>query len=793
MSYNFKKNKIINGLPFICFININASDATGGIIKSIANQIKLKVDDIEYVLDKDVPIFESADATINLDEILFSSKYKKSGDSSSTEYNQQPLNGKTLNEHFKIISSELNGYTFTNPKYEEGLKKIKTNNLGSNTLTILVESCYNLKSGSQLSDGVNTISIDGTKLDFHYINEIQDYNTLINNCIKHYFKEKIFGNSEGFLDSKKIEDIDYSRIFISKINDTQINGDLTNENISLIKETIKNQEILNITFSPYYYYKNITDVNITLSNDLKKIRKLKIDPNILNNFNSKIAKLTKKLDTETIKNFIKDAAGVTDDNIIEIAEVTDITDKKFDNIVITKDEGNKFSELMTGTIKFFFDNSKLTSLDKDEGSNKYQDKIDITFGTKCDDLNNLSVSTDTTKANIEDALKIYFGSIDNSGNSKYEIIYNSGIESNKVSGDFVITVNIKDEIDNFTKKKETDEQNVNVEFVIDNNEENKYKLVDGLNNTYVKTFKKDLNYDSFITALETHLGKTTGTLAGAIKGVKYNNGSSDIEWNSTNSNTIESLSIKKVTITLTKQEKGTFVEKIVSPLPENVTFTLNVSIPKGYNLRNNLTSQLQVTVVKTGLKCNVLKNEIKKTVTDGNFVIKKGNIVVNDNAIIGTETSDLTAYSIELTNNSSFIEEVTQPQPQQQNNNVTFTLNVSIPKGYKFRANSTNRVQIVVVKNGLTGKVLKDEIVKTFDDVKFTIKKGTTVISDGDTIGTETSDLNAYYVELLNDSKFIEKVEKQPKEGNEQGEETQVQQEKGKKPCSGKSANYKKK
>ena len=190
-------------------------------------------------------------------------------------------------------------------------------------------------------------------------------------------------------------------------------------------------------------------------------------------------------------------------------------------------------------------------------------------------------------------------------------------------------------------------------------------------------------------------------------------------------------------------------------------------------------------------KVNVLKNEIKKTVTDGNFVIKKGNIVVNDNDIIGTETSDLTAYSIELTNNSSFIEEVTQPQPQPQNNNVTFTLNVSIPKGYKFRANSTNRVQIVVVKNGLTGKVLKDEIVKTFDDVKFTIKKGTTVISDGDTIGTETSDLNAYYVELLNDSKFIEKVEKQPKEGNEQGEETQVQQEKGKKPCSGKSANCK--
>ena len=67
------------------------------------------------------------------------------------------------------------------------------------------------------------------------------------------------------------------------------------------------------------------------------------------------------------------------------------------------------------------------------------------------------------------------------------------------------------------------------------------------------------------------------------------------------------------------------------------------------------------------------------------------------------------------------------------------------------------------------GKVLKDEIVKTFDDVKFTIKKGTTVISDGDTIGTETSDLNAYYVELLNDSKFIEAVKKDDnKDGNDE-------------------------
>jgi len=671
-----KKYGIIKGLPFVCLANINGMEATEN-VKSTDGQILLVVDDETFTLKKDIEIFkDKTTATLELDTILGSKEYKKDDDT----FNIEPLDSKKLNEHYKIVSYKIkDSEEKTGESVETDLRGIKFDNLKDESLTIKVESLYKLEEGSLLTDGSNNIPIKEKVFLFSDLKGINDLNTL-KNVIEKNCKDAESGDGKGegkkdFL-NLKIEDDKLGNFYVSKyqikdgVKDVA-DGNLINDNIKAIIEEIKTNKKLILTFSPYVKYV-FTEGNFDLSGDLKKIRKLKVSTEFLNELNDKTNKLTKKNKKSEILVLMKACTCVGSNIAIDVEH-----DNVIENVdgglklEITADPEGKLSEVMKGTIKFQIEDGKPIQYDSFDGKD-----IDVTFGEeiKKGDGGYTKIDTTINQTAFKKEIAKYLGGIDAAGD-KYSIDFTSNFgtsDTDTATDGFVVTITFKGIVPGFTKEKDKNTVNINIKLDIYDNVSGNFQLQDGLQQEYKsQAFDKKLDYNGFITALETILKKDTGTLAGAIKEVTYNNGTDNVKWESTKGKTIEELVIKEVTVTLSQQDNGTYVKKKASEIPpknDTVKFKLGVTTSvNGYKVKAG-NETLDVEVAKAGLDYSKLFSAIQTQIGDNKFKIKKGNKIIGASDTISTEQSDLTAYSIELTAGSKFLEAVKNDDKKDEKN-----------------------------------------------------------------------------------------------------------------------------
>jgi len=641
-----KKYGIVKCLPFICFANINAEAFESG-----EDQIKVVVDNETYVLAEGCKINNDINANININADILA--FKNSWDNGEDDdYNLNLPGNLKDNEKYKLVSYILNGIE---EKDITKLSSIQYKNIKS-SLTLNFESIYKIADDSKLSDGKNEIDISGTPILYSELKELSTVKKL-EEFIKAKFQEKVFGDIvEGCLKNIKIENIDFDKFFIEECKDF---GELDDSAVSTkVTKKIKKGEPLEITFKPYFKY---TIEDIKLSEELAKKRKLKDNlVDVKKIFNEKYGKLVGKISLEDIQNFIKDHSNEKFKKI-EIANANDDNDKEPDelkSIEVTSDEGNIVSDVMKGTIKFTYDNTKLKPLNKGTGSNKFVEKIDFKFSipNKIFDKE-LSIFTTTTKDNIIASIKKYLGVADD---NMYEVTYNKGFDDKRVTGDFKITVKLKDIIPNFTAELDKADINVQVKFKIENDDDN-YELSCPSDKNF--TLINVNVYDDFITVLKGELKN----IDNEIKEVKI--GTTNIVWSSDTEKTkqlqtfLTNLADKviEVTVTLNKSDNGTYVKKKATPpseppAEEKTKYTLKVSCVQGYKLKDSTIKTVDVTLENSKLTANELYAKVKQALdNDDNFIIKKGNNKVeNDNNNLENNPN---AYSVEILQGSSLIEE----------------------------------------------------------------------------------------------------------------------------------------
>ena len=635
-----KKYGIVKCLPFVCFANINAGEA----FISGKDQIKFIVNGEEYVLQEGVKILEDNKEEITLEKLLKESENNITVDSIKDQI--LPLVIEDINDGtFKLINFKIGGNIVSNDLGD--LNNVKGIDVVSKDLIITFEGVYKLEEGSKLSDGKNELDIKGKEIldsELRPIDTVEKFFIFINNK---FAEDKFTSNGKSCLSGKKGAEIDKNKFFISKfIENVFFDNRPFQDYIIYIKNMMRMKFKLTLEISPYINYEI---ENIKLSDELAKTRITNVAA--INNFKSTdlLKKQLKKLTYIEIESIINNSINPIsveinkqDENEIEEGNVS---------LEITEDDYNKFSDPMKGTIKFKIKDSKKSELTFEDG--KGSDLL-IKFGDKINSSSDKVVNTEMTQEEFKAELKTLFNVVDD---TNYDVAFtNFNNTGNKAKNGFDVTVKFKNIVNGFTKKLDKTEMNVTVNLVIDDNSANQYELVNGLTATSAIAFKRALDYNNFITELEKKLGKGTGTLATAIKEVKYNNGKADTEWKSGEANNIEGLGIKSVTITLNKEENGNYVKKVVltPPAKDTVTFTLNVTTSvNGYKVKAG-NEKLTVTVPKASLNYNTLFNAIQSQIGDNKFKIMKGS-----SAIKNTDTIDIintNAYSIELLQGSKFIE-----------------------------------------------------------------------------------------------------------------------------------------
>jgi len=645
-----KKYGIIKGLHFVCFANINADEP----FKSESDNIKVVVDGVVYSLVPGEQINAKKTNVIVLAEILV--KGKKWKKSAKGNYDKG-LPDNLVGGGYKLVSYILDDNS-EDKKIDNLLTKLYSNITKS--LTLKFESVYKLEEGSLLTDGTNNIPIKEKVFLFSDLKGINDLNTLKNVIEKKCKDCKVTKeNEEGALKNLKIEDKALDNFYVSEYTISSgikyVKEDkLEDVKIASIINEIKTNKKLILTLKKYVNY---TIGNVTLSTELAKTRKLNNDKIKSYKTSDLLKKQIKKLKYSDIK----DKIDIFNVDIVVPEDDKDLEEGNVD-LKITKDDNDKVSDPMKGTIKFQIGKGSELKFEDGKGSD-----VDVIFGKTIVDTGGVIINTDMTKDAFKEEVKKYLGNTEI--DTKYDVVFTKGFDTaNKATDDFIVTVTFKDKVTGFTKELDNDEQNITINLVIDDNSTKQYELVNGLAATYNIAFKKDLKYTSFINELEKKSKKGTDTLTAAIKEVSYNNASGNTKWTSAEPKNIGELGIKSVTITLNKQENGVYVKKVAStpPAKDTVTFTLNVTTNVAGKKVKEDKKTLIVTLENSKLTNNELYEKVQTALNnDNNFIINKGNNKVekNNNKL----DNNTNAYSVELTESSSFIEEVKQDDKKDEN------------------------------------------------------------------------------------------------------------------------------
>ena len=645
-----KKYGIVKCLPFVCFADIKATEA----FISGKDQIIFMVNGKEYVLWDRIVILKDNTRPITLENLLNVSKTNINYDleqSRSLPFKIEDINDKK----FKLISYQIgDNEIVSGDDVLCKFNKVTGEEVGSNDLTLTFERVYKLSALSKLSDGKNIIDLGGKEILNSDLRPITNLDELFNFINTKFAKDTFGNNVEGCLSGKTGAEIDKNKFFISLFNTSDISdGKFYYKLTKSVIEQIKLLKFLDLQFSPYINYK-IEDIK--LSKELSKTRKLKDD---ISDFktacNGLLKKQLKKLTLTEIGTIIKGVSDYKDIDIKNDDPAGKIEEGKVDLVITAAND--KISQLMKGTIKFEIDHTKDIQYDSHTfaGNN-----IDVIFGKKIKDEDIYAVIDTSTNQDIfKGEIKKYLGNIE-AKEETYSINFASNFGTNNTDtakDDFVVVVTFKGKVNGFTKEKDKEIENINIKLDIDDNASCDFQLETGLQKNYNSlAFNKNLDYNNFITELEKKLGKGTGTLATAIKEVKYNNGKADTEWKSGEANNIEGLGIKSVTITLNKEENGNYVKKVVltPPAKDSVTFTLNVTTSvNGYKVKAG-NEKLTVTVPKASLNYHTLFNAIQSQIGDNKFKIMKCSSTISDSEKI--DITNTNAYSINLEEGSSLLD-----------------------------------------------------------------------------------------------------------------------------------------
>jgi len=645
-----KKYGIVKCLPFICFANINAVTP----FRSAEDQIKFIVNGKEYVLWDGVLILNDNTQPITLENLL-----KRSITNINYDLEQAlslPFKTEDINSGmFKLISYRIGDNNIVSgDDVLDKFNKVTGIDVGSNDLIITFEQVYKLSAHSELSDGKNIIDLTGKEILNSDLRPITNLNELFNFINTKFAKDTFSKNGDSCLSGKKGAEIDKNKFFISGFNYSDISdGNYYDKLIKSVIEQIELLKLLDLQFSPYINYK-IEDIK--LSEELAKTRKLEKGDSykgIINALNNRFGKSLKQINLKDINNFIS-SNNVTFGGMKIVENDTLLTDKEINNIVVTEDNANKVSKVMKGTIYFTYDHNKLKQLKKGVADNKFENEINFDFGTPNNDFDNeLSIAKETTEESIKASIKKYLGDIEIG--DKYDVDFSKGFTNNKVTDEFVITVNIKDEIPHFTAKLDETEINVQVEFKIDNDDSN-YELSGISNNDF--TLKNVNVYDDFVAALKKELKD----IDNEIKEVKFETTNKVWSSDAEKSNVLQTFltnpdnKVIGVTVTLKRNDNGTYVKKkTIKPADnEQITFKLNLStLVKGYKIKDNKT-EITVTVPKTGLNYSTLFNAIQTQIGDNKFKIMKGGSSINNSEAI--DITNPNEYSINLEEGSSLLD-----------------------------------------------------------------------------------------------------------------------------------------